>query len=57
MAFDAHNYPDEEELLEVKKLISSYQDVKYLTVEYYKDIENLEKSLKEVKEMIDVCNI
>jgi len=52
MAFDAHNYPDQEELLEVKKLISSYQDVKYLTVEYYRDVENLEKSLKEVRRLV-----
>lgn len=52
MAFDAHNYPDDDELAEVKKLISNYKDVKYLTVEYYRDIENLEKSLKKIKEII-----
>ena len=52
MAFDAHNYPDDDELLEVKKLISNYKDVKYLTVEYYRDIENLEKSLKKVRKLI-----
>jgi len=52
MAFDAHNYPDDEELLNVKKLITNYKDIKYLTVEYYRDIENLEKSLKEVKKLV-----
>jgi uncharacterized protein (UPF0276 family) len=52
MAFDAHNYPNEEELLNVKNLISSYKDIKYLTVEYYRDIENLELSLKKVKELV-----
>lgn len=51
IAFDAHNSPDKEELLEVKKLIEEY-NVKYLTVEYYKDIENLEKSLREVRKLI-----
>ena len=55
VAFDAHNYPDRDELLEVEKLISNYKDVKYLTVEYYRDIENLEKSLKEVRRL--VCTI
>ena len=52
MAFDAHNYPDKDELLEVNRLILSYKNVKYLTVEYYRDIENLEKSLKEVRKLI-----
>jgi uncharacterized protein (UPF0276 family) len=52
IAFDAHNYPDSDELVEVKKLILKYKDVKYLTVEYYRDIENLEKSLKEVRKLI-----
>ena len=51
-AFDAHNVPDNEELIEVKKLISNYKNVKYLTVEYYRDIENLERSLKEVRDLL-----
>jgi len=52
MAFDAHNYPDDDELFELKRLISNYKDVKYLTVEYYRDIENLKKSLKKVRKLI-----
>ena len=51
-AYDAHNYPNDEELLEIKKIIEEYQSVKYLTVEYYKDVENLEISLKKVRELI-----
>tara|TARA_B100000795_G_scaffold265557_1_gene247531 strand:+ start:591 stop:1373 length:783 start_codon:yes stop_codon:yes gene_type:complete len=52
LAYDAHSYPNDEELLEVKKVISKYPDIKYLTVEYYKDIENLETSLHEVKKLL-----
>jgi uncharacterized protein (UPF0276 family) len=51
-AYDAHNYPNDEELLEVSKIISKYKNVEYLTVEYYRDIENLEISLKKVKELV-----
>ena len=50
-AYDAHSYPNDEELLEVSKIIEKYENVKYLTVEYYRDIENLEISLKRVKEL------
>jgi len=51
LAYDAHNFPNNEELLEVSRILSEYQNVKYLTVEYYRDIENLEISLKKVKEL------
>jgi len=52
MAIDAHNYPDAEELLEVQNLIKKYKNVKYLTVEYYRDVKKLEKSLKEIRSFI-----
>jgi uncharacterized protein (UPF0276 family) len=52
LAYDAHNYPDEEELLEIEKLIKNYKSIEYLTVEYYRDIENLEASLKRVRELV-----
>ena len=52
LAYDAHNYPDEEELLEIQKLIKNYKNIEYLTVEYYRDIENLEASLKTVRELV-----
>ena len=52
LAYDAHNYPDEEELLEIQKLVKNYKSIEYLTVEYYRDIENLEASLKRVRELV-----
>ena len=52
LAYDAHSYPNGEELLEISKIISDYKNAKYLTVEYYRDIENLEISLKKVKELV-----
>ena len=52
LAYDAHNYPNEEELLEIQKLIKNYKSIEYLTVEYYRDIENLEASLKRVRELV-----
>ena len=51
-AYDAHSYPNDEELLEVSKIIEKYENVKYLTVEYYRDIENLEISLEKVKGLV-----
>jgi uncharacterized protein (UPF0276 family) len=51
-AYDAHKYPNDEELLEVSKIISECKNVKYLTVEYYRDIENLEISLKKVGDLV-----
>jgi len=52
LAYDAHNYPDEFKLNEVKNLIKEYPHIQYLTVEYYRDIENLIKSINKFKEMI-----
>ena len=52
LAYDAHSYPNGEELLEISKIISDYKNAKYLTVEYYRDIKNLEISLKKVKELV-----
>lgn len=52
LAYDIHDYPNKEIFDEVKEIINKY-DVKYLTVEYYKDIENLLVSLHRTKEIID----
>ena len=51
IAYDAHNYPDEFKLEEVSKLIKKYPEIEYLTVEYYRDIENLVMSIDKVKEI------
>lgn len=57
IAYDAHNYPDNFKLEEVDRLIKKYPNIKYLTVEYYRDIENLIKSINKIKGIINVCNI
>ncbi|HIA12035.1 MAG TPA: DUF692 family protein [Flavobacteriales bacterium] len=51
MAYDAHHCPDEDDLNEVKELLLAYKTIKYLTVEYYKDKENLINSLKQFKKL------
>ncbi len=51
MAYDAHEFPTDEEfefLRELKKIPS----LKYFTVEYYKDVNQLLRSLDEVREVI-----
>jgi uncharacterized protein (UPF0276 family) len=40
LAYDAHGLPDEEMLHEVKELVDTYKP-RYLTIEYYKDVNNL----------------
>lgn len=49
LAYDAHNYPDEKEWKEAENVIASNQKVEYLSVEYYKDRENLIKALVRAK--------
>lgn len=51
-AYDAHNPPDSEELLEVRRLIQAYPQVKYLTVEYYRDVDGLCRSLDAVRGLL-----
>ncbi|MCF6768100.1 DUF692 family protein [Thiotrichales bacterium 19S11-10] len=51
-AYDAHNRPNAEELVEVKKLIKKYAHIEYLTVEYYRDIKGLCESLVEVRGLL-----
>ena len=53
MAFDAHNYPDDEKLDLVRNLISMYSSIKYLTVEYYRDFENLSLSIKRLSQRLE----
>ena len=49
--YDAHLAPDTEELKVLKSLLK-YPNLKYFTVEFYKDVEILLESLKKVKEII-----
>ena len=53
VAYDAHNLPKDEDWEEVKRIISTYQSVEYLTVEYYKDVSRVIKSLEKAREIVD----
>lgn len=48
-AFDAHEYPGGLEFDEVKNLQSDFS-IEYLTIEYYKDIDNIIRSLRRLRE-------
>lgn len=52
LAFDAHNYPDKFEIQEVKNLMHNYSQIEYLTVEYYREINGLVKSIKSIKKLL-----
>ena len=52
LAFDAHNYPDKFEMQEVRNLILNYSQIQYLTVEYYREINGLVKSIKSIKKLL-----
>ncbi len=56
IAYDAHNYPDDFKISEVKYMLENYSQVKYLTVEYYRDVENLVKSIGEVRAISNFNN-
>lgn len=56
-AYDAHNFPNDEEFLEVSTIVTEYKDLKYLTIEYYRDIKNLEVSLIKFKNLINSFNV
>lgn len=53
IAYDEHGLPGKEEWEEMKRLTLAGCNVRYLTIEYYKDTNKLIKSLKEVKEIIN----
>ena len=50
LAYDAHHRPKQEEFREVKNIVHTY-DVMYLTIEYYKDIDNLLLSIEELRKI------
>ena len=51
LAYDAHKAPTDEEL-EILKTLLKYPNLKYFTVEYYKDIDILIESLEKVRKVI-----
>ncbi len=53
IAYDEHDLPGKEEWEELKRLILANGNVRYLTIEYYKDTNKLIKSLKEARRTIN----
>ena len=52
MAYDAHGIPEEDTYTEIKQLITDYKNLKYLTVEYYKDEDNLINIIQNLRMLI-----
>ena len=50
-AYDAHDYPTDVEFNEVDYLTRSYPNIKYLTIEYYKDFDNLRNSIEKFRNL------
>ena len=56
LAIDSHDFPKAEEWEEVKYFMKTIPSVKYLTIEYYREIDLLIESIKELKIVIsNVC--
>jgi len=53
IARDTHNEPNDEMLSEVIRLINIFPDIKYLTIEYYKDKDTLIASINKLRHLID----
>ena len=51
LAFDAHDIPDEILYEEVLSLVNKYSNIKYLTIEFYKNIEMLLPTLDKFREI------
>ena len=51
LAYDAHDYPTNIEFMEVDYLTTMYPNIKYITIEYYKDFPNLKNSLDSFREL------
>jgi uncharacterized protein (UPF0276 family) len=51
MAYDAHDYPSHSKLLQVHRLLKENSSIKYLTVEYYRDVDNLIKSIDSISKL------
>lgn len=51
MAVDAHHAPDADVFAEVRGILSRHATVRYLTVEYYRDLQGLLEALRECREV------
>lgn len=52
MAYDAHLLPDDDVFFEIQKIIQKSENIKYFTIEYYKDTAELVKSLRYLKKIL-----
>jgi len=52
VAYDAHTKPNEELYEYVKNILHCHGKIKYLTVEYYKDVETLFLVINKIKEIM-----
>ena len=53
MGYDAHEAPNQEMYQEVKRLVNLYPNIKYLTIEYYRDKDILINSIKFLRKVLD----
>jgi len=51
--YDAHEIPDSLDIKEIKRLLKQYSGIKYLTLEYYKDINELINFLRNLKNSVN----
>jgi len=51
-AIDTHILPSKNDFKELKRLLMIFKQLSYITLEYYKDIDNLIKTLKQIRKKI-----
>ena len=52
VAIDTHTLPGKKDFKELKKLLMIFTQLSYITLEYYRDIDNLIKTLKKIRKEI-----
>ena len=52
-AKDLHKCPDKKEFEDVKNTVVKYPNIDYITIEYYRDINKLVKSLKQLRDIFN----
>ena len=53
IAKDLHKCPDKKEFEDVKNTVVKYPNIDYITIEYYRDLDKLINSLKELREVFN----
>jgi len=57
VAVDAHGAPDEGMFQEVLRLVEKLPNIKYLTIEYYKDKDILIESILHLRQLLKINNV